>query len=574
MLEWMKDWRNGGIEMMQMQLPIGIEDFKEMITGGYFYIDKTDFIRELLDQKSKVNLFTRPRRFGKSLNMSMLQYFFEKKEHMEPELFCDLNIINAGREYTDEMNKYPVISISLKGVVGDNFDAASYQFKNTLNYEFSRHRYLLEDDLLNEEMKEKYKKLLREESELNVFSDSLKFLSKCLQLHYQEKVLILIDEYDVPLESAYFNGYYKEMISFVRLLFGNALKTNPFLSFAVLTGCLRVSKESIFTGLNNIDVNSIISNYYGEYFGFTEAEVKTTLVKFQLEDKYEEMKSWYNGYNFGKANVYNPWSVIQYLKDIRFNKSSHPEPYWSNTSSNRIVHELIEIADEKTRIEIESLIRGNSIEKPVFSDMVYSEIKENIVNLWNFLFFTGYLRKIGERFEDDQRILTFRIPNKEVLYIYKRKIREWFHEKIKVKDTTALIHAILSNDTKMITTELNQRLMDLISFHDSAENFYHGFLTAILGSLSGFQVKSNREAGKGRSDIFMKSTGLKKIAVIFECKVLKDNEEPEKKCEEALNQIEEKNYAYDLIEEGYKIILNYAVVFRGKECLIAAGQKH
>jgi hypothetical protein len=559
----------GGKEMKK-PLPIGIEDFEEMINWGYYYIDKTGFIKELIDFRAKVNLFTRPRRFGKTLNMSMLKYFFEKSETDYTALFEGFEIMTAGQDYRSEMSKYPVISMTLKGVDGNTFSSAMYHFIRILNREFERHRDILKSDKLNEDQKDRYKKLLKEDLDYELYNDSLRFLSECLELFYDEKVLVLIDEYDVPLENAYFNGYYQEMVSFIRLLFGNVLKTNHSLAFAVMTGCLRVSKESIFTGLNNLDVNSIISEKYGEYFGFTQEEIDAALSYYQLEEIKDEMKSWYNGYYFGRANVYNPWSSIKYLNDKRANRDRFPDPHWSNTSSNSIIRELIELADEETKDEIEDLIRGGTIERPVYEDIVYSEIKSDMNNLWNFLFFTGYLKKTEERFEERQRYLTLKIPNEEVIYIFERKIREWFNEKIKLKDAKILYHAILDKDTETITDELNKCLMDMISFHDSAENFYHGFLTGILGNLYGFKVKSNREAGIGRSDIYIKSTGIQKKAAIFECKVLRDNEDAIEKCNAALKQIEEKRYDSGLVADGYKDVLKYAVVFKGKECLVAA----
>jgi hypothetical protein len=554
---------------MNKPLPIGIDNFEKVIKGHYYYVDKTKFICDLLAQRSEVNLFTRPRRFGKSLNMSMLQSFFERKENASSELFKGLKIMDAGKKYLSEMHKYPVIAITLKGVEGANFHSAAHQFKNILKREYNRHGYLFESSKLGQYEKAEYQKLRMGDEEVEYFADSLRFLSECLELHHQEKVVILIDEYDVPLEQAYFRDYYNEMVNFIRLLFGNALKSNSSLAFAVLTGCLRVSKESIFTGLNNLDVNSIVSVNYGEYFGFTEDEMKQALVEYQLETKQEEMKLWYNGYYFGEANVYNPWSAIKYLRDKRLDINWFPEPYWSNTSSNSIIRELIEMADGETKVEIESLIRGESIEKPVFEDIVYAEIKSEMNNLWNFLFFTGYLKKISGRFEERQQILTLKIPNEEVLYIYERKIREWFNQKVKIADATKLLNAIMEKDIDTITSELNTRLMNMISFYDSAENFYHGFLTGILGNIHGFRVKSNREAGKGRSALYLRSTGIRKQAVIFECKALREKEDPKAKCKEALLQIEEKKYEYELREDGYKEVLKYAVVFQGKECMVA-----
>jgi hypothetical protein len=556
--------------MEQKPLPIGIENFEEMIQGGYYYVDKTGLLKDLIDHRAKVNLFTRPRRFGKTLNISMLRYFFDKNESSKSNIFKGLQIMDMGKKYIDEMNKYPIISITLKDVGGATFKSSFYHLKMLIHREFIRHRYLLESDKLIQILKDKYNDILAEKASDEQYEDALKFLSECLEFHYNEKVLILIDEYDVPLETAYFNGYYHEMIHFIRSLFGSALKTNDSLAFAVMTGCLRVSRESIFTGLNNLNIESILSDNYVDYFGFTEPEIENALAYYQAAEKHKEMKAWYNGYLFGAVIVYNPWSVIKYLDAIRININRFPDPHWSNTSSNHIIHELIEIADNETKDEIELLIRGGSIQKPVFEDIVYDEIKADPNNLWNFLFFTGYLKKVAERFENRKRILTLAIPNEEILSVYERKINEWFNEKIKIKDTTLLLRAILEKDIEQITDILNTYLMNMISFHDSAENFYHGFLIGILANIRGYQIKSNRESGLGRSDIYMKSTGIRKRAVVFECKTLKENEDPEEKGIAALLQIEQKKYAYELQADGYQDVLKYAVVFRGKECLVMA----
>ncbi|MDR1700266.1 MAG: ATP-binding protein [Lachnoclostridium sp.] len=554
-------------------LPIGIEDFEKMITGEYYYIDKTGMIKELLDNKEKVNLFTRPRRFGKSLNMSMLQCYFENNEKDSRMLFKGLQIMNAGQKYLDEMNQYPVISITLKDANQSAFSSSFYHIKQAIHSEYCRHSYLLKSTNLDESHKKAFKRIYTGTPDVQIYSDSIKFLSKCLELHHKKSVLLFIDEYDVPLENAYFHDYYDEMVDFMRSLLGSALKSNPSLAFAVMTGCLRISKENIFTGLNNLNMISILSDQYSEYFGFTEKEAEEALAYYHLEEKKNEMREWYNGYYFGESNIYNPWSVIKYLYTLRANKNRHPDPHWSNTSSNNIIRELIEMADNEAKEEIEHLIRRESITKPIFEDIVYAEIKNNMNNLWSFLFFTGYLKKIGETFDGIQRYLTLTIPNTEVLYIYKRKIREWFDERIKINNPSVLIHAILNQDTATITRELNKRLEDIISFHDTAENFYHGFLLGILSNINGYQVKSNRETGFGRSDIYMKSSGIKRIAIIFECKALKKGEEAVEKGKEALRQIEVKNYSHNLISEGYHDIRKYAAVFRGKECLILCDDK-
>lgn len=554
-------------------LPIGIENFEDMITNGYYYIDKTLLIKELIDKKGKVNLFTRPRRFGKSLNISMLQYFFEKIECDSIEkdntyLFDGLKIMSAGEKYTSEMGKYPIIKLTLKAADQSNYNSSFIKLKEELTREFSRHRYLLQSEKIEKENKELYENILLRKALKEEYSSSLKFLSECLQKHHNSKVIILIDEYDVPLEKAYFNGYYEEMIEFLRSLFNIGLKTNDSLHFAVMTGCLRVSKESIFTGFNNPKIISITSSAYGEYFGFTEEEVMDALTYYQFENRKEEAKEWYNGYVFGNVNVYNPWSIISYLDDLYSENIRYPKPYWSNTSSNSIIHELIAIANDATKEEVESLIRGESILKPIHEDIVYSEIKQNMNNLWNFLFFTGYLKKTGEKAEGEEIYYELKIPNSEVLYIYKRKIREWFEERIKTTDLSRMYTAILNIDTETFQDELSILLADTISYMDSEENFYHGFLLGSLALMKGFIVKSNRESGNGRYDIFVMSPSVRRCAIILEIKVADKFTDLEKKCDEALRQIEEKKYDYDLRQLGYSNILKYGVAFFRKDCMV------
>ena len=572
-LTWREPEAEVGERMEERKrLPVGYDIFESVIGGGFYYVDKTTLVKELMDDGASVSLFSRPRRFGKSLNMSMLQYFFENIKEKSAHLFAELKIMDAGEKYLAHMNRYPVIALTLKDANASDFLQSVTSIKNRIISEFKRHAYVLNGNLLDEKDRMRYDNLLSWNADYELFTESLQFLSSCLYKHHGEKVVFLIDEYDVPLESSYFNGYYDKMVGFIRSLFGRSLKTNEYLAFAVLTGCLRITKESIFTGLNNLKVISIVSERYGEFFGFTEEEVFAMLSYYDLDHKREEIHRWYNGYVFGSANVYNPWSVVNYISSLRGNRNGYPKPYWSNTSSNSIVRELIEIADMGVKEEIEHLIRGGTITKPVHEDIVYGEIADNMENLWNFLFFTGYLRKIGEEYIEPKQFITMGIPNIEVRYIYERKINEWFNEKIALKNPKRLLGAILDNDPETITEELNQRLMDIISFHDSAENFYHGFLLGILSGLQNYSVKSNRESGRGRSDICLKSTGIARKAVIFECKALKDKDDPIAVCQAAIRQIGAKGYDHELVEEGYKEIMMYAVVFRGKECLVYAGQ--
>jgi len=565
--------KTGKVEVISMDykpLPIGEENFGDMITNGYYYVDKTLFIKELIDKKGKVNLFTRPRRFGKSLNISMIQYFFEKTEKDNASLFEGLHIMAAGEKYTSEMQRYPVIKLTLKVADQSNYQSSFLKLKEELIREFKRHSYLLESDKILDIDKSLFTETMNGTTGAETYSSSIKFLTGCLEQHHGEKAIVLIDEYDVPLEKAYFSGYYDEMIDFLRSLFNTGLKTNDSLHFAVMTGCLSVNKESIFTGFNNPKIIPITSSEYGEYFGFTEDEVKAALSCYRLDHKAEEAKQWYNGYLFGDVNVYNPWSIISYLNDMYHNNTLYPKPYWSNTSSNSIIQELITLADDQAKEEIEELIRGGSITKPIHEDVIYSEIKQNMDNLWNFLFFTGYLKKVSEIFRDDQIYFELKIPNSEVLYIYKRKIREWFDRRIRITDTGTILNAIIKKDTETLSRELNQRLNSTISYFDSKEAFYHGFLLGILSNIQGYTIKSNHETGDGRSDIYMKAKGSDYGAVIFELKITRKRGQLEKKCDEALKQIEEKNYVAALEDDGYKDIIRYGIAFYEKECMVKA----
>ncbi|WP_252244440.1 MULTISPECIES: AAA family ATPase [unclassified Clostridium] len=549
-------------------LPIGVDNFEKLITRDYYYIDKTLLIKDLLDNKADVNLFTRPRRFGKTLNMSMLQYYFEKREEDNAYLFENLNIIKAGEEYTSHMGQYPVINLSLKSAKQPNFELAFKCMKEEITNEFRRHEYILKSDKLNNE-KEQYLRIVKGDDEDGLYITSLKFLSQCLEKYHNKKVIILIDEYDVPLENAFFEGFYDKMIAFLRSIFESALKTNSSLEFSVITGCLRISRESIFTGLNNLNIVSILNDRYAEHFGFTDDEVKKILKDYKLEEKYGVIKEWYNGYIFGSTNVYNPWSVVKYVYDLLPNINAFPTSYWANTSSNSIVRSLIERADSVTKREIESLIEGKTIEKKVHEDITYNEMYDGMDNLWNFMFFTGYFKKVSERMdEEDNHYITLKIPNKEVKYIFKNKILKWFHDKVKVKDLSKMYSAIFSKDVETFQKELNAMLRQTISFNDAYENFYHGFTLGVLANMHDFLVKSNREAGDGRSDIFIKSLSIFEPCVILELKVCDKPKDIFKKCDEALAQIEAKNYEEELKEEGYENIIKYGISFYRKDCVI------
>jgi len=523
--------------------PIGVDNFEKIIDKGYYYVDKTLLIKEFIDKKSEVNVFTRPRRFGKSLNISMLQYYFENLKSDKASIFAGLKIMNTSDRYYEHQNKYPVIKMSLKGGEGSSFNMAYIRLKLEIGGEFQRHDYLLKSEKLSSNQKQHYQYIIEKsipiplkkkanekqdskgaeieiEKEMATFSSSLKFLSNCLERYYGKKVIILIDEYDVPLEKAFFRGFYSDMIDFLRSFYQDALKTNDSLDFAVLTGCLRVSKESIFTGLNNPDIISIISNEYGEYFGFTEAEMREALVYYKLEEKEDEVRDWYNGYLFGDTTVYNPWSSIKYLKDMR-NNELFPKPHWANTSSNTIIRELIAIADDEVKDEIEHLIAGGTITKPIQEDIVYAEIMESSDNLWNFLFFTGYLKKVSKFQQGEDIYLKMKIPNREIRYIYNKHIGKWFDKRVEEVDMTNLYTAVLAQDIATFEDEIINFLGESISYMDNHENFYHGFLTGVLRGMKGYRATSNRESGNGRGDIFIRPRDLRKTAIILEVKVAK-----------------------------------------------------
>lgn len=560
--------------MRYKPLPIGVENFKQLIEQGYYFIDKTAFIKELIDMKGAVNLFMRPRRFGKTLNMSMLQYFFEDMHTTKGEpldnrwIFDGLNIMEAGESYLSHMGAYPVITLTLKAGKQSTFESAYAQLAWQITMEFERHYYLLDSDM-PDEMKERYKSILGGRADMDVLKGSVQFLSNCLERYYGRKVILLIDEYDVPLENAFMRGFYDEMIDFIRALLESALKTNSSLDFAVITGCLRISKESIFTGFNNLTTISILSEQYDEYFGFNDEEVQKMCDDYGLAHKYEVIKNWYDGYRFGNADVYNPWSVIQFMFDLQANENCYPQAYWANTSSNSIVRELIEIADESVKAELEVLIDGGTIEKPIHEDITYGEAYETIDNLWNFMFFTGYFRKVGERVsENDIRYLTFRIPNREVRYIFYTKVNAWFQAKMKARDMSRLHNAFIQKDVEVLEAELNDIMLETISSMDEHENYYHGLVAGLLTGIKGYITKSNRESGKGRCDLFVKPVSRRKEAFVVEFKVTKRLGELEEKAEEALAQIKNRNYEKELIDDNYSVISRYGIAFCGKECMV------
>ncbi len=549
-------------------LPIGVEDFKEIIEKDYYYVDKTSFIKELIIQKGKINLYTRPRRFGKTLNLSMLQYYFEKTAEDNSYLFKDLDIGKSGEEYAEYMAQYPVINISLKSMKQPTFEDALFEFKRIMSKEFSRHKELLNTDELDIGEKNDFKNIISRNAEMAIYRSSISFLSDCLYKAYNKKVIILIDEYDVPLENAYFEGFYKPMVDLIRSAFESALKTNNSLEFSVITGCLRISKESIFTGLNNFKINTITSHNYSNYFGFTETEVETIMNYYNVYNHFNDIKEWYNGYMFGNTKIYNPWSILNFLDEAIVNPNTIPKPYWSNTSSNSIIKDLISKGDIDTREKIELLINGGSIEKIIYEDITYENVNINTDYIWSFLLFTGYLKTIAQRLDGVHIQYEMVIPNLEVLSIYKNKIMEWMNENIRAISRDDLFNAMLKGETENLEDILCDWLQRSISYYDTKENFYHGFLVGLLSGFDNYSVKSNRETGNGRSDIFVLENRRRKLAIVIEIKVAIKFNDMDTRCDEALKQIEDKNYEAELKNDGYQKVMKYGIAFYDKSCKV------
>ena len=557
--------------MEKKPLPIGVDDFEKLINYPYYYVDKTLMLRDLIKSGGDINLYTRPRRFGKSLNLSMIHHFFEVPAAGEnkAKLFEGLKIMDAGEDILSHMGKYPVIHLSLKGGKQRTFELAFRMLADEIQGEFIRHRTLEESRRLSPGQRDKFSRIMNGHYEDSEVHNAIKFLSDCLASHYGVPAIILIDEYDVPLENAYFEGFYEEMIGFIRSLFESALKTNTSLHFAVITGCLRISRESIFTGLNNLKMNSILSQTYDEYFGFTPAEVESLLDYYHLEAKKEEAQNWNDGSVFGNAEVYNPWSIINYTEEQYHSLKALPVPYWSNTSSNSIVRRLIDQASMETRQELEALVEGESIEKPIYEDITYGDVDKSQDNLWNFLFFTGYLRKTGQRMGPrNTRYVSMTIPNEEIRYIYMNSIMDWFDHRVKSRDFTPLYHALLTGDTATMAESLADELLTSISFYDYNESFYHGFMVGVLKGMADYIVISNQESGKGRPDLLVKYPSVRGLAIIIEFKVTRDYEELEAVCDTALAQIIEMDYQAGLYKEGYRKYRYYGIGFYKKEVCV------
>ena len=556
-----------------LKLPVGIDNFEKIRRNGFYYVDKTSLIEQLFSNWGEVNLFTRPRRFGKTLNMSMLKYFFEIGT--DRSLFDGLHICANEKICSEHMGKYPVIFLSLKNAEGLNFDTAKYQMVELIAREAERFPFLAKDTNLSDRDREKYRVLTafadgHYQMSDDVLCGSLQTLSELLYKHFNQKTVILIDEYDVPLDKAFQHGYYREMVALIRALFGRALKTNEALAFAVLTGCLRVSKESIFTGLNNFKILSITDSRFDEQFGFTDKEVQKLLADYHLEARFSETKEWYDGYRFGNVDVYCPWDVINHIDRIKDDPNARPEAYWINTSGNDLVKRFVDKANRTTRNEIEQLIAGNAIEKMLRLDLTYDEIDNSIENLWSVLFTTGYLTQAGMTEDGAYKLV---IPNREICEVFKLQIQEWFKKSIfsNTEQLTAFWNAFEEGNTDGVEMYLNRIMSNSISVFDiktgeeKKEISYHNLLVGILTGNADWLVKSNVEAGEGFADIIVE-TEDPNAGIVVELKYTKDYDEMEQACRAALDQINDRRYQEYLLNDGRKDITLYGIAFCKKRC--------
>ena len=556
--------------MERKKLPVGIENFEEIRKEGFYYVDKTGLIRDLLNSWGKVNLFTRPRRFGKTLNMSMLKTFFEIGA--DRTLFDGLAISRETALCEAYMGRFPVVFVSLKGVDGLTFEEAYGMLRRILRSEFSRLGFLKQSERIAEDDKRPFERFLKEQDTMDDVQESLKMLSSLLYQHYGQKTILLIDEYDVPLDKAFQHGYYKEMVALIRGLFGQALKTNDYLQFAVLTGCLRVSKESIFTGLNNFKVLSITDSRFDEHFGFTDAEVKTLLDDYNLTAHYGETKEWYDGYRFGSVDVYCPWDVINHVDRLCGEPNAEPQAYWINTSGNDLVRRFVDKADKTTQGEIERLIAGEAIEKAVRLELTYNEIDNSIDNLWSVLFTTGYLTQAGKV---ERSVYKLIIPNREVREVFILQIQEWFKETVvhDEKPMQAFCQAFLDGNAEEIQKRLTVILGKMISIldtkakDDQKENFYHGLLLGLLRSEPNWLILSNAESGDGFSDILIEPEDPD-TGIVIEVKYSPTLAGMESACVTALEQIKSKRYDERLRNEGRENVTAFGIAFCKKRCRV------
>ncbi|MEZ3477651.1 MAG: ATP-binding protein [Lachnospiraceae bacterium] len=568
------------------KLPMGIENFERIRKEGFYYIDKTGLIKDLLENPAYVNLFTRPRRFGKTLNMSMLKCFFEMGMTSDNSTIFDGLEISEEKELCEAyMGKFPVMSITLKDATGGNFEEAKVMLRRIIGVEAMRFRFLLQSDRLDDTERSQYGALVNTDQtgtftmSDDLLKDSLRIMSQLLKKHYGQDTVLLIDEYDVPLDKAYQSGYYDSMVELIRSLFGSALKTNDSLKFAVLTGCLRISRESIFIGLNNFKVYTVKDVRYKEYFGFTDAEIRQMLEYYGVSDQYHAVKEWYDGYLFGNLGIYCPWDVINYCGDLRDGSATKPQNYWVNTSSNDIIRRFLVKADAVTRDEIELLINGGCVKKMIHQELTYRDLDSDIDNLWSILYTTGYLTQAEEDIdvdEDEEELSALVIPNREIHWIYVQQIRKWFKEEAR-KDTQKLenfCRAFEENETAVIEKEFTSYLRKTISIRDTGvrkdmkENFYHGILLGLFGNMDGWKVRSNAESGDGYCDISVEVED-RDIGLVIELKYA-ENAAFDDACKEALEQIRSRNYEEVLLDDGMKTIYRYGIACYKKRCKVVS----
>ncbi|MGM9937900.1 MAG: AAA family ATPase [Candidatus Ornithomonoglobus sp.] len=552
------------------RIPIGYEDFKQLIDGGFYYVDKTMLIYDLLHNGGQNNLITRPRRFGKTLNFSMLRYFFDITEKDNAYLFDGLKISDHYDELATYRNTHPVITLSLKCAKQGDYAKAIYSLRYEIQEQFKKYRYVWESELVDKNDRDKAETVMQSDANEENLGQSIKLLCSCLKQYYGANTIILIDEYDVPLEDAYFSGYYDEMVRFIRSLFESALKTNPALEFSVITGCLRISKESIFTGLNNLEVNSILSDTYSESFGFVQEEVDELMRYYGIEEKRRTMQAWYDGYLFGDTEVYNPWSVLNQTKTWARKLSAIAAPWWANTSSNNIIKTLVEKADDETKAIVESLIHGGCVQTNLKETVTYGDLTDSNENIWSFLFFTGYL-KLQDLIQSNEEtggaaVYSLVIPNLEIKSCYKDIIIQYFNKYKKAVNKDELYKSLLNRDASGFADRITDLLKKSISFYDNTEAFYHGLVSGLLSGNIYYKPVSNREAGNGRSDLILYQQDRFINAVILEFKICKPNEEITAAAERALRQINDRDYAAEARNQGYKNIIKYGIAFKNKLC--------
>ena len=549
--------------MKKLNIHVGISDFAKIRDRNYYYVDKTKLISDLLEEETaEVTLITRPRRFGKTMAMSMLSHFFDIRKDSKA-MFQGLKIAENTDLCDEWMNQWPVLFISFRRVDGLNFESAFGMLQETITDIYGDHLYLLDSPRISSYQKEIMDRILRKTASEEEIKASILLLTKLMQAHYSKPVILLIDEYDVPIAKASANGYYDEMLDVMKGVL-QALKDNDALRFAVITGCLRIAKESIFTGTNNFVSDTISSSHLNEYFGFTQEEVDQILIDADQTDHAEDVKAWYDGYHFGELDVYCPWDVMNYLRDLRKNPKTKPASYWRNTSDNAIIRSFIDYAGENIHEKMETLLAGGYIIQKIREDLTYDYLHASEENLWSILYSTGYLTQVrGEELPPDTAALM--IPNAEIRQIFETTVQEWFDDSARKENRTALFDAVWSGDIETLTEEMNELLRKTISYHDYKEDFYHAFLAGIFTG-AGYSVDSNRERGEGRSDVVVRNSSKGRVA-LFEAKYAKTLDGLEASCEAALRQIKDRQYAKDFADD-YDDILCYGIAFYKKRCLV------